>query len=191
MKRLIMMITVGCFISAGALMVEAQDATPPLEATDSTGLPTRLWKRGLEIAPVRLNLDGKNRKLVGEGSYIVNVRSACVDCHTNPAFSAGGNPFRGEPEQVNVERYLAGGVRFGPFTSANLTPDLQTGLPAGLTFEQFVEVMRTGKDFKNRHPQFGPLLQVMPWPAYRKMTDDELRAIYEYLRAIPHAEPAS
>jgi hypothetical protein len=30
----------------------------------------------------------------------------------------------------------------------------------------------------------------MPWPVYAKMTDDDLRAIYEYLSAIPHAEPA-
>jgi hypothetical protein len=29
------------------------------------------------------------------------------------------------------------------------------------------------------------LLQVMPWPVYRHLTDHDLRAIYEYLRAIP------
>jgi hypothetical protein len=29
------------------------------------------------------------------------------------------------------------------------------------------------------------LLQVMPWPAFGKKTDQDLRAIYEYLRAIP------
>jgi hypothetical protein len=28
----------------------------------------------------------------------------------------------------------------------------------------------------------------MPWPVLRHMTDQDLRAIYEYLRAIPHAE---
>jgi hypothetical protein len=28
-------------------------------------------------------------------------------------------------------------------------------------------------------------LQVMPWPVYGKMSDRDLRAIYEYLRAIP------
>jgi len=50
--------------------------------------------------------------------------------------------------------------------------------------------MRTGKDFKNRHPQFGPLLQVMPWHAFAKFTEDDIEAIYEYLRAVPHAEPA-
>lgn len=113
----------------------------------------------------------------------------CVDCHTNPVFAMGGNPFFGQSERINTQNYLAGGAVFGPFKSANITPD-SAGLPAGLTFAQFVELMRTGKDFKNRHPQFGPLLQVMPWPALAKLTDDDLEANYEYLRAIPHAEPA-
>jgi hypothetical protein len=66
-----------------------------------------------------------------------------------------------------------------------LTPRASSGLPAGLTLDEFVEVMRLGTDFKNRHPQISPLLQVMPWPVYGKMSDRELHAIYEFLRAIP------
>jgi hypothetical protein len=55
-----------------------------------------------------------------------------------------------------------------------------------LTFEQFLEVMHEGTDF------FGgatPILQVMPWPVYGKMSDRELAAIYEFLRAIPSISP--
>jgi hypothetical protein len=86
--------------------------------------------------------------------------------------------------QLNATNYLAGGVPFGPvIVSRNITPDA-TGLPAGLTYQQFKHVMRTGED--PDHP--GRLLQVMPWPAFRHMTDFDIRAIYEYLRAIPHAE---
>ena len=58
-------------------------------------------------------------------------------------------------------------------------------LPAGLTLDQFKETLRTGKDQKNRHPLISPLLQVMPWPVYGKMSDKDLEAVYEYLRAIP------
>jgi hypothetical protein len=58
-------------------------------------------------------------------------------------------------------------------------------MPAGLTLAEFIEVMREGTDFKNRHPEISPLLQIMPWPVYGKMSDRELQAIYEYLRAIP------
>ena len=45
---------------------------------------------GFEIAPVPLNLRGKDRALVGLGSYIVNAQSGCNDCHTNPPFAPGG-----------------------------------------------------------------------------------------------------
>ena len=139
-------------------------------------------KQGLAIAPVPLNLRGKNRALVGLGSYIVNAVSECNDCHTRPHFEPGGNPFLGEPEVPNQFDHLTGGNQFGPFTSANLTPDT-LGLPAGLTLEEFIALMRTG--VTDDHPQFGPLMQVMPWPTFRKMTDRDLTAIYEYLRAIP------
>jgi hypothetical protein len=88
--------------------------------------------------------------------------------------------------QVNAAHYLAGGQQFGPFTSANITPDAN-GHPAGLTLAQFKNVIRTGHD--PDPAEGGRLLQVMPWPTYQNMTDNDLRAIYEYLRSIPHAEP--
>jgi hypothetical protein len=144
--------------------------------------------RGFAIAPVRLNLQGKNRTLVGLGSYIVNAQADCSGCHTTPSYVPGFDPFRGQMEKINAKNYLAGGQSFGPFVSRNLTPEAN-GRPAGLTFEQFRVVIRTGHDLDKAHPQISPLLQVMPWPAYRKMTDHDLRAIYEYLRAIPSAKP--
>ena len=59
-------------------------------------------KQGFAIVPqgVHLNLAGKNRALVGLGSYIVNT-SGCNDCHTHPEFLANSNPFRGQPEMIN------------------------------------------------------------------------------------------
>jgi hypothetical protein len=137
--------------------------------------------QGFKIAPVPLKLQGLDRGLVGLGSYIVNAQGGCNDCHTNPPFAAGGNPFQGQPKKVNADRYLAGGTPFGPgIVSRNLTPDAK-GLPGGLTLAQFVRVMRTGKD----PDRPGRLLQVMPWPVYQDMLDRDLKAIYEYLRAIP------
>jgi hypothetical protein len=40
-------------------------------------------------------------------------------------------------------------------------------------------------------PFDGALLQIMPWPLYHNMTTHDLRAIYEYLRAIPCIEGPS
>ena len=139
-------------------------------------------KRGFEIVPagVALNLVGKNRALVGLGSYVVNS-GGCNDCHTHPSYAPGGDPFMGEPEMVNSAQYLSGGRVFGPFTSANITPD-STGKPAGLTLEEFLAVLHTGHDPKDPP---GPPLQVMPWPVFGKKTDRDLSAIYEYLRSVP------
>jgi hypothetical protein len=144
-----------------------------------------LIQRGFEIAPVPLNLQGKNRALVGLGSYIVNT-GGCNDCHTNPSYAPGGDPFAGEPEQINVPCYLSGGMDFGPFRSRNLTPDFQ-GRPAGLTYAEFLHVLRTGEDTTSPFdPPFdGGLLQVMPWPVFGKKTDRDIMAMYEYLKAIP------
>jgi hypothetical protein len=148
--------------------------------------------RGFAIAPVHLNLAGKNRALVGLGSYLVNGAGDCNGCHAGPAgeFSPGGDPFQGEPKHINPDSYLQGGTPlFGPdFLPRNLTPD-KTGRPeGGATFEEFRDIIRTGIDPDQAHPQFGPYLQVMPWPNFQNMTDNDLRAIYEYLSAIPCIE---
>jgi len=148
------------------------------------GFDSRI-QEGLKLAPVELTKHGVNPALVGLGSYIVNAQGACNECHTNPPFAAGGDPFAGQPEQINAAGYLGGGTAFGPFTSRNLTPRASDGRPAGLSLAEFTEVFREGTDFKNRHPQISPLLQVMPWPVFGKMSDREIEAIYEYLKAIP------
>jgi hypothetical protein len=141
-------------------------------------------QRGFELAPVPLNLGHKNRALVGLGSYIVNAQGACNDCHTCPPFTPDHDPYSGGDGVPNAANYLAGGTPFGPFISRNITPD-ETGKPAGLTRDEFIELMRTGHDPDNP----GAVLQVMPWPIYGRMLKSDLAAVYEYLRAIPHAEP--
>ncbi len=142
-------------------------------------------QRGAEIAPVPLNMNGLNPALVREGSYIVNAQGGCNDCHTVPSYAVGGNPFLGEPEVINAPCYLAGGAAFGPFVSRNITPRAN-GLPAGRTLDEFKQLMHHGTDFRTDPT---PLLQVMPWPVYGKMSDRELEAIYEFLRAIPMINP--
>jgi len=145
-------------------------------ATDAS----RRVTEGFRIAPVPLDLKGLDRTLVGLGSYIVNAQGGCNDCHTNPPYAPGGDPFDGGPIRINKKGYLAGGTDFGNgVVSANLTPDAK-GLPEGNTYREFLSAIRTGHD-----PDDGHILQVMPWPVYRNMTDHDLRAVYEYLRAIP------
>lgn len=144
-------------------------------------IPSSRIVQGKKLAPVPLDLAGKNRTMVYLGSYLVNAVGGCNDCHTVPSYT--DNPFAGDPGVVNAANYLAGGRAFGPFVSANITPD-GSGKPHGLDRDEFVALMRTGYDTDESR-----YLQVMPWPVYRNMTDQDLHAIYEYLSSIPHAEP--
>jgi hypothetical protein len=168
---------------------------------------------GYAIAPVTLNLNGKNRALVGLGSYIVNAQSDCNGCHSQgpmTEYLPQGNPYTLSPpfsgtQQINPSFYLGGGRDFGPaeglqhIYSRNLTPD-KTGRPeGGHTFEEFLTILRTGKDYDHIRSSctgapdgvclpfpFNPdLLQIMPWPIDKNMSDHDIRAIYEYLSAIP------
>lgn len=168
-------------------------------------------KIGLAITPVKLNLKGLDRDLVGLGSYIVNAQASCNDCHTLSAqaeYSYPNIPYFGQkPTVVNPAVYLGGGNDFGPVAGAgtpdiisrNLTPD-KSGLPeGGHTFTQFVDIMRNGTDYDHIHPTCsttvttnclpppfdGELLQIMPWPILHNMTDHDLAAIYEFLKAVP------
>lgn len=186
MKRTLSLVTAALLAALGATATTSAQQPGAAEAAKA--------RKGYAINPVPLNLAGKNPQLVGLGSYIVNGQGACTDCHTSPPYAAGGDPFLGQPTVTNVEGFLAGGTEFGPFISRNLTPNA-SGLPAGLTLEQFLFVINTGADVKGRPPfvpsQDADLLQVMPWPVYRGMTERDKRAIYEYLRAIPCRGSAS
>jgi hypothetical protein len=202
-----------------AIVLAAMLNTPPrVKATgddDDNSNDSRI-QRGFDIAPVHLNLEGKNLALVGLGSYIVNATVPCNECHgAGPAlnqFLPGDNPYFGQTAVINPATYLGGGRSFGApapgsavIISRNLTPD-KNGLPeGGRTYGEFAQIMRTGVDLDHLHPTCatgpsglpvvnttcipapfnGDLLQTMPWPGLRNLTDHDLRAIYEYLSAIP------
>jgi len=82
---------------------------------------------------------------------------------------------------------MTGGVSFGNVVSTNLRPDFDTGLPGGLTLQQFVSGLQDGTDFE--HPR--QLQQVSPWPAFRFMTNDDLMAMYAYMSALPPVLPGN
>ena len=148
-------------------------SSPRAHADDSSGATpeSEEVEIGLKIAPVKLNMTGKDRKLVGLGSFIVNGQADCNGCHTSDPtmeYKDPGNPFFNQhPTIVNPDTYLAGGNNFGPvgggivngvpgpgpdIITRNLTPD-HTGLPeGGHSFGDFLIIMRTGKDFDHLHP---------------------------------------
>lgn len=133
---------------------------------------------GLRLAPKGFNVAGLSPAEVDQvarGSYLVNGVADCSSCHTTPA------------------GYLAGGFEFPlPFPdvrgftsvlSRNLTPDPETGLQ--LTEDEFIESMRTGKDFTDSTAADPQQLIAMPWHIYRFMSRDDLKAMYAFLRRLP------
>src|SRR6516165_8826533 len=131
----------------GSSRAQAQVDPDPAESEQA------MIQRGFEVAPVPLNMQGKNPALVGLGSYLVNAIDHCNTCHSaGPAtqYAKGGNPYFkvNGGAVINQATYLGGGRVFPPLVagmpgatptivSRNLTPD-KTGLPeGGRTFEEF------------------------------------------------------
>jgi hypothetical protein len=137
---------------------------------------------------------------VERGKYLVTILG-CNDCHT---------PFRMGPNgpEPDMTRMLSGhpeGMKLPPppktigpwigfFTvtdtafagpwgisyASNLTPDQNTGLGIW-TEEMFLNAIRTGKHMGTSRAIQPP----MPWIWFGKMTGEDLKAVYAYLRTIP------
>jgi hypothetical protein len=190
---------------------------------DEDTISRSMIKQGFQISPIpfdKLDLHGRDPRLVALGSYFVNGPSDCGGCHSFPRFlpkgnTAGSNPAAGDPylatspsdqslnrqlvANFNISHHLAGGQCFGPFMARNLTPE-PNGLPQGLTEDEFLKVIRTGEDIHCEKESSDPIcalgpdtpvLQVMPWPSYHSMTDAQLRAIYAYLSSLPPLSPCN
>jgi mono/diheme cytochrome c family protein len=119
--------------------------------------------------------------VVAYGGYLVNA-AGCGECHTKSERGKKvGLPFAG-----GFEFHLGDGniVR-----SANITPH-ETGIKA-LTREAFLARFKAFAD-----PAAVPVVDmakgemqtVMPWTMFAGMTEQDLGAIYEYLRTVPAVE---
>jgi hypothetical protein len=103
------------------------------------------------------------------GKYLVAV-AGCTDCHT-PA-DDHGQPLPGMD-------FSGGFILEGPWgrvASANITFD-----PSGIPYYDealFTQTMRTG------FVKARKLSQIMPWRTYRGMTDEDLAAIFAYIKTL-------
>ncbi len=111
------------------------------------------------------------------GKYLVTMAS-CNHCHT-PAEK--GEPVAGMDYAGGAEINLP----FGTIRSANITPDIQTGIGAW-TKEIFIAKFKAYDPalhgYKDVNP--GEFNSIMPWSMYAGMTEEDLGAIYDYLRTL-------
>ena len=156
----------------------------------------------------QINCSGKEenkqmtqQELVARGKYLVTT-GGCADCHSPKIYTPNGpvpdstrslSGFQqGEKLPVLDVKFVAPGnwvatesnfsAWVGPWGisyAANLTPDNATGIGAE-TEEMFIKSLRDGK----LKGVGRPLLPPMPWPTISQMTDQDLKAIYTYLKTI-------
>jgi mono/diheme cytochrome c family protein len=151
-----------------------------------------------EIASTNTNSISPD-SLVKRGAYLVSIMG-CNDCHTPKKMGPNGPEFdtdrtlSGHPSDMPVAKFDTGTAKnwilfnqiltnyVGPWGisySANLTPD-STGI-GSWTEEQFFKAIREGK-YKGLD-NTRPLLPPMPWQEYRKASDEDLKAVFAYLKS--------
>ena len=145
---------------------------------------------------------------VERGKYLV-MAGGCNDCHSPKIFTAAGPIFdttrllSGHPATSPlpaVPKGVIGPMQWGALTTNdltawagpwgvsfayNLTPDMKTGIGTW-TEDLFIQSLRKGKFMG----QSRDLLPPMPWQTIGQMTDDDLRAMFAYLKSLPPIDNA-
>src|SRR5688572_13682101 len=147
----------------------------------------------------------EKEELIAKGDYLV-MMGGCNDCHTPKIFNERGMQFdssrmlsghpAGDPafsvqaaaltptggyNQMNSGLTSWAGP-WGVSYTANITPDSATGIGAWIE-ETFIKALRTGKHLGQENGR--DILPPMPWFNFAKAKDEDLKAIYAYLRSIP------
>ena len=124
--------------------------------------------------------DSKNPQVYGE--YLSTI-GGCVECHT-PKGSKGA---------PDLSMKFAGGMLFetpsGSVVSANITPHEDTGI-GKWDYARFAERFRAYRPYvENGPPSAGPeRFTLMPWLNLSQLTDEDLEALFTYLRSLPPVE---
>ena len=142
------------------------------------------------------------KEMIERGKYLITA-GGCHDCHSPKVFGPQGPKIdetkilSGHPAEMQLAEFdpaiLEPGkyilftqdvtAAIGPWGAsfaANLTPDNETGIGTWQP-EMFINALRTGK-----HLGAGrPILPPMPWEMVGKLTDEDLQAMFAYLKSIP------
>jgi mono/diheme cytochrome c family protein len=142
-------------------------------------------------APADAQQPGSNAA-VERGRYLVRI-TGCHDCHSpkvqgmtpNLDLALSGRPSTTQlPTETKTEVHASPDLTAwtGPWgfsVASNLTPEPTTGIGTRYNEASFIATMRTGKK-----PNGTPIMPPMPSDVYQNMTDDDLKAIFAYLRTV-------
>jgi cytochrome c553 len=148
---------------------------PPVrnEVKQSPNLVFRLGKIFLRPKPAIATTAPPRSASAEYGGYLSQHVGLCADCHTQRG---------GLLQKADKSRLFAGmskPPKGFPSPTPNITPHPEAGI-GKWSEADFVKAMRTGVT-----PSGEKLKPFMPWPKLQRMTDDDLHAIYAYLRTVP------
>jgi mono/diheme cytochrome c family protein len=123
--------------------------------------------RKFEATPQRLD----------RGRYLAIGLSGCRECHSQHDWNTHGAPII--PGTEYSGQWFNSPDMPGRIVAPNLTPDPQTGTSAW-TDDQFARAIREGIGHDGQ-----ALFPMMPYQAFRSMSDDDLASIVVYLRSLP------
>lgn len=162
---------------------------------------------GLSSAPAEVKgvTEAQSQEaLIKRGNYLVTIMG-CNDCHSPKVMTAHGpdtdtaQMLGGHPAAMPVARVNTAALKdwvmfnqsltafvgpWGVSFAANITSD-ETGI-GNWTEAQFFKAIREGK-YKGMD-NTRPMLPPMPWNMYRNASDEDLRAIFAYLKSTPPVE---
>ncbi|KAA0075206.1 cytochrome c [Tardiphaga sp. P9-11] len=118
----------------------------------------------LSLMSVASAQDPQSFDRVEKGRYL-SVLGDCAGCHT----AQGGQPFAGG---------LALDTPFGKLVAPNITPDRDTGI-GNMTDDEFVAALHDGRGRNGKR-----LYPAMPYPAYTRMSRDDILAMRSYFKTI-------
>ena len=116
---------------------------------------------GLMVGATGVLAQDANAELIAKGRYIATAGD-CAACHTAPH---GGQPFAGGYGIVSP---------LGTIFSTNITPSKTKGI-GNYSEEEFARAVREGVAKDGTH-----LYPAMPYTAYAKTSDDDIKALYAY-----------
>ncbi|MFA6957144.1 MAG: c-type cytochrome [Thermoanaerobaculia bacterium] len=118
-------------------------------------------------------------ELLERGRYLAQNVSDCLGCHSEQDPTKFGMPVKPGTEGAGGTVFTKAEGVPGSVAARNITPDAATGI-GNWSDGEIVRAIREGV----RHDGT-PLFPMMPYPDYKSMSDDDVKALVAYLRTLP------
>jgi mono/diheme cytochrome c family protein len=110
---------------------------------------------------------------VENGRYLAESVALCYACHTERSQMTGAVT---GPRLGGTKGFTETNDPTHSWSPPNITADRETGKLGIMTEDQFVARFRQGEIIPN---------SPMPWSGFSRLAEEDIRAIYQYLKTVP------